>query len=250
LNALSNKTILITGASSGIGRQIAVESSKLGAGTVLVARNKKRLEETRQLLDKGNHWVCPFDVTDFNNIEPLVDEVFNKGGVISGFVHCAGVESTVPFRNLNPGIYENLFRVNVISGLEFARIISKKKYLNPEGGSFVFLGSVMSRFGKEGKIAYCASKGALTSSIKAMALELSSKKIRCNVILPGVVKTEMIESMFESIPESSVNQIFAQHPLGLGIPDDIAQLAVFLLSDHSRWITGSEIVIDGGYSAK
>jgi NAD(P)-dependent dehydrogenase (short-subunit alcohol dehydrogenase family) len=83
-----------------------------------------------------------------------------------------------------------------------------------------------------------------------MALELSVKKIRCNVILPGVVKTEMIEAMFETLPESSVNQIASQHPLGLGLPADVANLAVFLLSDNSRWITGSEIVIDGGYSAQ
>jgi NAD(P)-dependent dehydrogenase (short-subunit alcohol dehydrogenase family) len=250
LNSLSNKNILITGASSGIGRQIAVEASKQEAGIVLVARNKSRLGETRQMLSAGNHWVCPFDVTDFNNMENLIDEVYNKAGSISGFVHCAGSESTIPFRNMNAGIYEDLFKVNVIAGLEFARIISKKKYMNPDGGSFIFLGSVMSHFGMEGKTGYCASKGAITSSVKAMALELSGRKIRCNVIMPGVVMTGMVESMFKTLPETSVNQILAAHPLGLGTPGDIAHLAVFLLSDNSRWITGSEITIDGGYSAK
>ncbi|HEX2394154.1 MAG TPA: SDR family oxidoreductase [Bacteroidales bacterium] len=250
MNSLHNKIIVITGASSGIGRQIAIEASLHEAGTILIARNKTRLEETHQMLTGGNHWVCPFDVTDFARIEQFVEEIYNKAGVISGFVHCAGLESTIPFRNMNPEIYNNLFNTNVIAGLEFARIISKKKFINPQGGSFIFLGSVMSRFGKEGKVGYCASKGALTSSIKAMALELSSRKIRCNVILPGIVKTEMVDSMFESLPESSVNQIASQHPLGLGIPEDIASLAVFLLSDNSRWITGSEIVIDGGYSAQ
>lgn len=250
MNSLHSKTIVITGASSGIGRQIAVEASRQEAAVILVARNKPRLEETRQLLKPGNHLVYPFDVTDFNNIEQLIEDINSKAGAISGFVHCAGLESTIPFRNMNPSVYEGLFRVNVIAGLEFARIISKKKFMDPEGGSFVFLGSVMSHYGKEGKTGYCASKGALTSSIKSIALELSNRKIRCNVIMPGIVKTEMVDSMFESLPETSVNQIYSQHPLGLGTPEDIAHLAVFLLSDKSRWITGSEIVIDGGYSAQ
>lgn len=250
MSTLHNKTIVITGASSGIGRQIAIDSASQGAATILVARNKSRLEETRQMLVTGNHFVCPFDVTDFGNIDGLINEVYEKAGAISGFVHCAGLESTIPFRNMKAEIYENLFKINVIAAFEFARIISKKKYMNPDGGSFVFLGSVMSRYGREGKVGYCASKGALTSSIKAMSLELSSRKIRCNVILPGVVQTEMINKMFESIPESSVKQITDQHPLGLGMPEDIANMAVFLLSDRSRWITGSELVIDGGYSAQ
>jgi NAD(P)-dependent dehydrogenase (short-subunit alcohol dehydrogenase family) len=93
-------------------------------------------------------------------------------------------------------------------------------------------------------------KSALISSVKAMALELSAKKIRCNVILPGVVKTNMVEKMFESLPEDAVAEIIKQHPLGIGLPEDIAELAVFLLSDKARWMTGSELIIDGGYSAQ
>ena len=124
----------------------------------------------------------------FPHIDRLIGEIVLKAGNISGFVHSAGIELTVPFRNMKPETYEELFKVNVISAFEFARIISKKKNMNPDGGSFVFMGSVMSRLGKEGKVGYCASKAALTSSVKAMALELSSRKIRCNVVLPGMVK--------------------------------------------------------------
>lgn len=250
MTRLANKNIVITGASSGIGRQIAIEASRNGAGLILIARNKERLDETRQMLDKGSHYVYPFDVSDFSSIDTLIGEIVLKAGNISGFVHSAGIELTVPFRNMKPETYEELFKVNVISAFEFARVISKKKNMNPDGGSFIFLGSVMSKLGKEGKVGYCASKAALTSSVKAMALELGSRKIRCNVVMPGVVQTDMVNNMFESLPESSVSDIIKQHPLGLGKPEDIAGLAVFLLSDESRWITGSEITIDGGYSAQ
>jgi NAD(P)-dependent dehydrogenase (short-subunit alcohol dehydrogenase family) len=107
----------------------------------------------------------------------------------------------------------------------------------------------MGILGKEGKVAYCASKSALISGVKAMALELSSKKIRCNTVLPGMIMTEMAEEMFRTLPQSSVDNIISSHPLGLGKPEDVANLAVFLLSDKSSWITGSDFVIDGGYSA-
>lgn len=251
MTPLSNKIIVITGASSGIGRQVAIEASRNGAGVILIGRNRERLEETLRLLENtGNHFVCPFDVHELSGIETLIDEIVTRAGAIWGFVHSAGTEATIPFRNMKPEFYTEMFTVNVIAGFEFARIISKKKNMNPAGGSFIFLSSVMGIVGKEGKVGYCASKAALLSGVKAMALELSSKKIRCNTILPGIVETEMTKRMFETLPESSVAKIISEHPLGLGTPDDIAQLAVFLLSDLSRWITGSEIVIDGGYSAR
>ena len=250
MSNLANKNIVITGASSGIGRQIAIEASKNGANVILVARSKDKLEETKSAMEQGNHFVCPFNVTDFNLIDNLVDEISAKAGMISGFVHSAGIESTIPLRNMKAQIYEDLFKVNVVAALEFARSISRKKRVNPEGASFVFISSVMGSLGKEGKVGYCASKAALTSSIKAMALELCNKKIRCNVILPGIVQTEMVKRMFESLPESAVSEIIKNHPMGIGSPDDVADLAVFLLSGKSKWITGSEIVIDGGYSAQ
>jgi len=250
MSTLSDKYVIITGASSGIGRQIAIEASRNGANVILIARNKNKLEETKSILGHGNHFIYPFDVCNFQEIESLIQEINKKAGFISGFVHSAGIELTIPFRNMKTENYENLFRVNVISAFEFARIISKKKYIHPEGASFVFLSSVMGKFGKEGKVGYCASKSALISSVKAMALELSDKKIRCNVILPGVVKTNMVEKMFESLPKDAVTEIIKQHPLGIGLPEDIAELAVFLLSDKARWMTGSELIIDGGYCAQ
>ncbi|HLO61163.1 MAG TPA: SDR family oxidoreductase [Bacteroidales bacterium] len=249
MTGLNNKNIVITGASSGLGRQIAVEASRCGANVILVARNVERLQQTMELLDKGNHSIHSVDLNQSDLFEKLVDEMVANCGPVYGFVHSAGIEATIPFRNMKPSIYEDLFRVNVIAGFELARILSKKKNCEAQGGSFVFLGSVMGILGKEGKVAYCASKSALISGVKAMALELSSKKIRCNTVLPGMIMTEMAEEMFRTLPQSSVDNIISSHPLGLGKPSDVANLVTFLLSDKSSWITGSDFVIDGGYSA-
>jgi len=143
-----------------------------------------------------------------------------------------------------------MFATNVISGFELARMISKKKYLDENGASFVFISSVIGTLGQPGKIAYCSSKGALISGAKAMALELARKNIRVNCILPGHVKTEMANRLFENISEKSKKEIMDMHPLGLGIPEDIANASAFLLSDASRWITGTILIVDGGYSAR
>lgn len=249
MTGLQHKNIIITGASSGLGRQIAVEASRCGANVILIARNTERLQQTLEMLEKGNHSVHSLDLNQFDLFDKLLDDVVAANGPVYGFVHSAGIEATIPFRNMKPSVYEDLFRVNVIAGFELARIISKKKNCEPEGGSFVFLGSVMGILGKEGKVAYCASKSALISGVKAMALELSSKKIRCNTVLPGMIMTEMAEEMFRTLPHSSVENIIGSHPLGLGKPEDVANLVTFLLSSKSSWITGSDFVIDGGYSA-
>ena len=145
--------------------------------------------------------------------------------------------------------FENLFAVNVIAGFELCKIISHKKYISPDGGSFVFIGSVMGVLGQPGKIGYCASKGALVAGVKAMALELSAKKIRANCLLPGIVETGMTTKLFDSVLPENRQAIVDKHPLGLGTPEDVAYLSSFLLSDLARWITGASIAIDGGYSA-
>jgi NAD(P)-dependent dehydrogenase (short-subunit alcohol dehydrogenase family) len=135
----------------------------------------------------------------------------------------------------------------LIAGFELAKILSKKKYSHEQGSSFVFISSVMGILGQKGKVGYCCSKGAVITGCKAMALELAPKNIRVNCVLPGVVKTEMTEKLFKIIPQESKDNIIAMHPLGLGTPDDIANACVFLLSDASRWVTGANLLVDGGY---
>jgi len=246
---LINKNIIITGASSGIGRECAITFSQLGANVILIARNEERLKQTFNKLSKGNHIVIVQDITKYEKLEEIVSNTVKKVGEISGFVHSAGIEITLPLRSMTPSYYEDMFAINVISGLELARIISKKKYLDKNGASFVFISSVMGILGQLGKIGYCSSKGSLISGVKAMALELAFKKIRVNCILPGVVETEMSNEMFQKLSEESKENIVDMHPLGLGKPEDIAYACVYLLSDSARWVTGTNLIIDGGYSA-
>jgi len=247
---LKNKNIIVTGASSGIGRQCAITFSQLAANIILIARNRERLEETFNRLNKGNHLFISQNITNYDRLEDIINTIREKMGKISGFVHSAGTEMTLPLRSMTSSYYENMFAINVISGFELARIISKKKYLDENGASFVFISSVMGILGQAGKVGYCSSKGALISGAKAMALELAKKNIRVNCILPGVVDTEMSNEMFQRLSEESKKEIIDMHPLGLGKPNDIAYACAYLLSDAARWITGTNLIIDGGYSAR
>jgi NAD(P)-dependent dehydrogenase (short-subunit alcohol dehydrogenase family) len=246
---LKGKNIFITGASSGIGKECAVKAAQLGASVILVARNQERLKQTRDSLAGGNHIFFPYDLADTAHLEEIVSQAVEKSGKISGFIHSAGIEATIPLRNMNRAKYEDMFSVNVLAGFELARLLSNKKYLDPEGSSFIFLGSVMGLRGEPGKVAYSSAKAALIGGTKSIALELAPKNIRVNCIMPGVVETEMSAKLFQSIPEESKLEIIRKHPLGLGKPEDVANLCMFLLSAAARWISGAAIPIDGGYSA-
>jgi len=247
---LNNKNIIVTGTSSGIGRQCAITFSQLGANVILIARNKERLKETYNKLDKGNHLIISQDITEYGKLEEVVNIAVHKIGKISGFIHSAGIEMTLPLRSMQPSYYEEMFAINVISGFELARIISRKKYLDENGGSFVFISSIMGIIGNAALVGYSASKGALISAVRSMAIELARKNIKVNSISPGYIKTEISKKMFNYISEESKKEIIDMHPLGLGKPEDIADACAFLLSDASRWITGTNLIVDGGYSAK
>jgi len=247
---LDHKNIIITGASSGIGRQCAITFSQFGANIILVARNKEKLEQTFNKLNKGNHIIFAQDLTEYDKLEEIINVSVEKIGRISGFVHSAGTVMILPLKGMQHSYYEKLFAINVIAGFELAKIISKKRYLSEKGASFVFVSSIMGILGQPGRVGYCSSKGALISGTRAMALELIKKNTRVNCILPGVVETEMLKKTFENIPEESKKSMIDMHPLGLGKPEDIANSCAFLLSDASRWITGINLIVDGGYSAK
>jgi len=248
--SLENKNIVITGASSGIGRECAVVFSKIGAKVILIGRDLIRLKQTLDLLESNNHLMYQMDVTDYNTIETIIADSVTKIGKIDGFVHCAGIEMTMPLQNMNYSKFDQLFSVNAIAAFEFSKIISKKKYCNSLGASFVFISSVTGLLGVNGKIGYCSSKAALIAGGKAMALELANKKIRVNTILPGMVNTEMFQKIKEELSEESVLDIQKKHPLGIGQPNDVSNLCAFLVSDLSKWITGSDYIIDGGYSCQ
>ncbi|HEY5123932.1 MAG TPA: SDR family oxidoreductase [Ignavibacteria bacterium] len=245
---LTGKLILVTGASSGLGRTISQKASLNGARIILLGRNQFRLEETFNLLKGEGHSYFSVEITDFDLLKKTIQLAVERSGPIDGFVHSAGIDKTIPFRLSKPSVFDEIFRVNVFAGFELARIISQKNYVSSNGASYVFLSSVLGRLGASGKTAYSASKSALLSGIKSMALELAEKRIRCNCVLPGVVATDMVNRLFNSMTIESKNKILKMHPLGIGAPNDVASLVTFLLSDEAKWITGAEYIIDGGYS--
>ena len=245
---LNGKKILITGASSGLGRQCAIRCSNSGATLIITGRDKTRLMQTFGEMLPGKHSLIEADLSDFDSYESLLAGVIKDYGQIDGFIHSAGVELTLPVNMMKPKHYQSLFNINVIAGFEICKVLLKRKSLS-KNASLVFIASIMGVLGQPGKIGYCSSKGALIAGVKAMALELAQYGIRVNSILPAVCKTKMTEELLSNLTDEAREKVLKMHPMGLGEPDDVALAAVYLLSGASRWITGSELVVDGGYSA-
>ncbi|GAB1367300.1 SDR family oxidoreductase [Candidatus Cloacimonadaceae bacterium] len=246
----SGKTFVITGAGSGIGREIARICYEYGAKLLMMDKNEAGMLETARQMEPGRYLVSAFDLTDYEKIEVEIAAANQKLGLFSGFCHSAGFEYTLPIKSMTPKHYQNLFNVNTIAAFELARILSKKKYAAAEGASFVFIASTMGLVGRPGLTGYSASKGALISGAKSMALELAAKNIRVNCVSPGTVRTELIEKMLQNLEPEQREKRLGDFPLGIGSPNDVASLVAFLLSERSKWITGTNIAIDGGYTAK
>lgn len=243
--SLHGKNILVTGASSGIGRAISVFCSKLGANVILVARNEDNLNKTISLLDQGNHLVLPYNLADMDHMETLFEAFADKGIKLDGLAYSAGIGPMTPVNSLTYSKMLEIFNVNYFAFIEMVKLYSKRKYSN--GGSIVAVSSIASYAGLKGSSAYCGSKGALDSSIRALALEFASKKIRINSVVPSNIKTDMMDNAVNIIGEDLQEKMLAKQPLGLGECDDVANAAAFLLSEASRFITGTSLVVDGGY---
>lgn len=247
---LQDKNIIITGASSGIGRECAILASKIGGRVILIARNKEKLENTLSSMSGKDHIVLVNDVTDYESLKNSLSEIIDTDlKCINGIVHCAGREMTKPFFLTKAEHFRELLEVHLIAGLEIIRFCSKKDYIPEEGASYVFISSIMAELGSAGLSSYCASKSAITSTVKALALELASKKVRINSVEPGCVTTDLLSKRFSKMSSEEIEAIIKQHPLGLGTPNQVANVVCFLLSDLSNWITGTNIAVDGGYSA-
>ena len=249
--SIESKTIVVTGAASGIGRQCAIDFAKAGANLVLLDLNREALEKTnsecRQYSVRTFYHAC--DLTDNTTIASVVDEAVREVGPIHGLLHAAGIEKTLPFNKFTSEDYQKIYSVNVISGLQLAGILTKKKY-RAESLRLVLIASITALVGRPGVAAYAASKGALVSAVKTLALELASKKITINCISPGTILTPLMENMLSSLSEEQQTERTSGFPLGLGYPSDVAATAMFLLSDGARWITGQNIIVDGGYTSR
>lgn len=246
---LKGKNIMVTGASSGIGKSIAIVLSKMGANIIMVARNGERLKAVLKELEPGNHSYVVFDLSDPAGIGTMMDNVCSEGLKLSGLVHSAGLSKTVPMQYLKVEDLNTIMTVNFYSFIELAKQFSKRKN-NDNGGSIVAISSISSKVGARGLTAYCASKGALDSAIKSMALDLAPKGIRINSIAPGMIRTQIYDGLKEIVNNNNFEEDLKKRQImGIGEPEDVAHAAAFLLSNASRFITGTSIIVDGGYLA-
>ncbi len=247
---LNNKVIVVTGASSGIGRQCAITLSQLGGKVMLLGRNIQRLEDTLKSLENQQlHKIFAFDLGEYDKVSAFIKEISGNEGMINGLINCAGISTTLPFNAVSPSKMDEFFKSNVIGGINLTKHVVSTSNFSKEGGSVVFMSSVMGVVGTKGKTLYSMTKGALVSVTKSMAIELAPRRIRVNSVSPGVVQTPMSKSAIYSRNEEALAKVTSQHPLGLGKPEDVANTCAFLMSDASSWITGTNIAVDGGYLA-
>lgn len=241
--SLEGKTILITGASSGIGRETALACARMGANVVITGRNADRLGETFDQLESANKTHFLADMTVSEDVQSLVASL----PPLDGAVLCAGNSITLPLQFGTREKFDDMFDVNFFAPIELLRLIYKKKVLQ-KGASVVLIASIGGTHSfMPGNGVYGASKAALNSVMKYAAREYASRKVRVNSICPGMVDTPLIHR--GAITEEQLAEDAKRYPLGrYGHPEDIANGALYLLSDASSWLTGHDLVIDGGFS--
>nr|WP_218844832.1 SDR family oxidoreductase [Microbacterium pseudoresistens] len=246
---MADHTVLITGASSGIGRASARLAAERGARIGLVARNEAALRATRDDLPGTGHVVLPADLSDDSTIPDLVRRAVDELGALSGFVHAAGAHAFTPLRTLSARKIAELYQLNVAAALLILKELRRPE-ARAEELSAVFVSSAVGIVGSPGVSGYAASKAAVAAAARSLALEVADEKIRVNSVAAGVVSTPLTDKMRQLVGPDGWSRIESAHPLGLGSPDDIASAIIFLLSADARWITGSTMAVDGGYTAQ
>lgn len=242
---LKGKKILVTGASSGIGRAVCVTASRLGADVVLSARNEERLNETVGLMEAGNHKIVPCDFLYPESIEDSFNSAGITPGEIDGIVYSAGKDCTRPLRRLTNNVLIETMQVNTFSFIELVRIFSSRQ----KTGSIVYISSVTGTAGEKALTAYCASKAAGEAAVRCLAQELAGLNVRVNSVAPSFINTGMYDSFIDKVGEPAYNEIIKRQYMGIGQPDDVANAACYLLSDASRFMTGTTLFVDGGYTS-
>ena len=240
--SLEGKTVLVTGSSSNIGRRIAVRCSEMGAKVIVAARDVERMNATLSEMAGNGHQYIQVDLTDAVSIAKLTDVIPSLDGVVM----CAARFDSTPVKNIRRETIQIMFETNTFANFDIIQKLLKKKKFN-KGGSIVFISSVASMRPYKGNSLYSATKGAINSFSKVLATELGAKRIRVNCIHPGIVPRD------GGVREGSltVEQQRAEmekFPLGMGETDDIAYASVFLLSNVAKWITGIDLIVDGGQS--
>ena len=241
--SLENKTILVTGASSGIGRAIAIECSKMGASVIITGRNEKRLKETYSQMEGNQPNYIVADLSNSDDMQNLSKSIT----LLNGLVNCAGLTKVLPFPFAERKDFEEVMEVNFFAPTELSRLLVKTKKLQ-KGASIVFISSVSGVYcsAVAGSI-YSSSKGAINGLAKAMALDLAPKGIRVNCVNPGMIDTNIFSE--GKITQEQLNEDMKRYPLKrYGKPEEVAYAVIYLLSDAAEWIAGSNLLIDGGYT--
>ncbi len=248
---MNGKHILVTGATSGIGKSTAVLLSRLGARVAIAGRREERLKETLSAMEGEGHSMHVLDVSLLDELEGRVKEMVAQYGKFDGYVHSAGTVNNLPLKNYTPARLDQIMRTNFSSYFEMVRVLSKKGRFN-EGMSIVGVSSISAYVGASAQAAYGASKAAMNGAMRCLARELAEKGIRLNNVLPAGTNTEMYQEYLalrgemkggDGTPAKSAGRNY----LGMNEPEDVANAIIFLLSPASRQITGVELPVDGGY---
>ncbi len=241
--SLSGKTLLITGVSSGIGKATAIECSKMGATILGTGRNQERLNETYHKLEGVNHLMISSDLANEDGIEKLLSQITSVDGV----VHCAGLIKNVPFQFATREHLDEVLNINFYAPAELTRKLLKAKKI-AKNGSIVFISSISGVFCSAiASTIYSSSKGAVNGLVKGLALDLAPKAIRVNSVNPGFIQTNFFAEGV--ISEEQLSDDLKKYPLKrFGQPEEVAYAVIYLLSDASKWVTGSNLLIDGGYT--
>ncbi|CAO3439715.1 SDR family NAD(P)-dependent oxidoreductase [Azospirillum doebereinerae] len=245
---LSDRLMLVTGASAGIGRATAVMLSRLGARVLLNGRDAGRLEETAGLLAGDGHSTVPFDLSDLDAVPGWVKAQAAAHGPLHGIAHCAGIQTLRPIRIFSAAVFDEVMRANLGSALALARGL-RQKGCHAERAAMALISSTAATAASPGNVVYAASKGGIIAATKGLAVELLGDGIRVNCVVPSIVETELIERGKQKLTAEQYEHLRTLQPLGFGHPDDIAHMLAYLLADTSRWMTGSIVTVDGGRTA-
>lgn len=246
--SLSDKHILLTGATSGIGKAIALACHEVGIRLTLLGRNEERLRAVAEHCgDVGGYRVC--DLSEIDSLPGIVKDVVAERGPLDGLVHSAGLHKPAPLRAIREKSLGEMMSVNAFAAVSLLKGVARRGHHN-KPCSAVWISSVMGQVGEAGLTGYAMSKGALEQAAKSLAVELAGERIRVNCIAPAMINTPLTEQFLAKLDEGQRTRILEKHPSGFGEPEDVAGTVLFLLSDASRFITGTSLPIDGGYCAQ
>lgn len=246
---LSNSSYLVTGAASGIGRVTCRVLSAMGANLILADIDENGLRETQERC-KPSDKILNIDLSRHEQIKNEVLDATKDFGKLNGFVHLAGRSYISPLKSISAEKSREIYNLNTYAAIELAKIFIHRQVYDGARGSIVFISSVYGLVGSAANVGYAMSKAALHGITKSLAIELAPKNIRVNCIAPGFVKTPMMGTVKNMFNDEYTEQLQKLHPLGLGEPEDVSNAIAFLLSDAARWITGSVMSVDGGFTAQ